>query len=228
MRKPDGVAISEALGRRQSTSDNLGEIPRPPSGVRRKSMLPNSLARLSDTRSDNESDTGDVDDIDACLTFDNLDSKRAEPSPDSSSSGSTLTEPPSLNSPSRNRDDLERVPTPIPPLHADPHIGESPDNIVTGPHDPVVDEIEVGTPQLAPPPRSSPRKASSAGATQSTRNKARRSSVLPAKTATRAVPTTVTRNRMALAVVPEPNSTTKLALATEVTGKARAGLSSRR
>jgi hypothetical protein len=229
MRKPDGLAIAEALGRRQSTNENEDGILRHPVGVRRKSVLPNSLARLSDTRSDGESDTGDVDDIDACLGLDMTAGIRQK-SPDSSSSGSALTEPPSsvLSSSRSSRDDIERVPTPIPPLHADPHPVEAEVNQAHLPKNQRSDNLEVAAHHSAPPLRTSPRKASSVEATQSTRNKTRRSSVVPIKTSARVASVPVGRNRTALADVPEPNTKAKSVEVMEGMVKPRTGASSRR
>jgi len=235
LRKPDGVAIAEALGRRQSTNENEDGILRHPVGVRRKSVLPNSLARLSETRSDGESDTGELDDIDACLGLD-VNARTRQKSPDSSSSGSTLTEPPStLFSSSSSRDDIERVPTPIPPLHADPPPVDGDVESVARPGTQNPDHLEVGASQPTPPLRTSPRKASSGGTvgnvgtTQSTRNKTRRSSVLPMKTSARVATVPGGRNRTALADVAEPNAKTKPEVgSTEGMAKPRTGASARR
>jgi hypothetical protein len=230
MRKPDGVAIAEALGRRQSTSENEDGILRHPVGVRRKSVLPKSLARLSETRSDGESDTGDVDDIDACLGLD-MTARIRQKSPDSSSSGSTLTEPPSslLSSLRSSCDDIERVPTPIPPMHADPHPVQEQVESAARPDTQTTDHLEVEATQSIAPLRTSPRKASSVGTTQPTRNKTRRSSVVPIKTSARVASVPVGRNRTALADVPEPNAKAKSA-AGEIEGsvKPRTGASARR
>jgi hypothetical protein len=229
MRKPDGVAIAEALGRRQSTYENVDGILRNPTGVRRKSVLPISLARLSETRSDGESDTGELDDIDACLGLD-ANARTRQKSPDSSSSGSTLTAPPStLFSSTSSREDIERVPTPIPPLHADPHPIEDGVDLVSRPDAQAIDHLEVVATQLVAPQRTSPRKASGVETTQSTRNKTRRSSVLPMKTSARAATVSAARTRTALADVPEPNAKTKPAAgSTEGTVKPRTGASARR
>jgi hypothetical protein len=230
MRKPDGLAIAEALGRRQSTNENEDGILRHPVGVRRKSVLPNSLARLSETRSDGESDTGDVDDIDACLGLE-VNARTRQKSPDSSASGSTLTEPLSslLSSSRSSRDDIERVPTPIPPMHADPHPVEEDIDPVSRLDTQTTDQLEVVASQSAAPLRTSPRKASSVGTTQSTRNKTRRSSVLPIKTSARVATVPVGRNRTALADVPEPNAKAKsVAGETEGSVKPRTGASARR
>jgi hypothetical protein len=209
MRKPDGVAIAEALGRRQSTHENEDGILRHPVGVRRKSVLPNSLARLSETRSDGESDTGELDDIDACLGLD-VNARTRLKSPDSSSSGSTLTAPPSmLSSSTSSRDDIERIPTPIPPMHADPHPVQEDVESAARPDTQTTDHLEVEAAQSTAPLRTSPRKAGSAGTTQSTRNKTRRSSVVPIKTSARVASVPVGRNRTALADVPEPNAKAK-------------------
>jgi hypothetical protein len=232
MRKPDGVAIAEALGRRQSTNENEDGILRHPVGVRRKSVLPNSLARLSETRSDGESDTGELDDIDACLGLD-ANARTRQKSPDSSSSGSTLTAPPSmLSSSTSSRDDIERVPTPIPPLHADPHPIEDGVDIVSRPNTQDPDHLGVISPQSAAPLRTSPRKPGSGGtvgSTQSTRNKTRRSSVVPMKTSARVATVPVGRNRTALADVPEPNAKAKSVVGVMGgTEKPRTGASARR
>jgi hypothetical protein len=229
MRKPDGLAIAEALGRRQSTNENGDGILRHPVGVRRKSVLPNSIARLSETRSDGDSDTGELDDIDACLGLD-VNARTRLKSPDSSSSGSTLTAPPSmLSSSTSSRDDIERVPTPIPPMHADPHPVEEDVDPVSRPDAQTTDQLEVVASQSATPLRTSPRKASSAGTTQSTRNKTRRSSVVPIKTSARVATAPVGRSRTALADVPEPNAKTRPAAETmEGTMKPRTGASARR
>jgi len=229
MRKPDGVAIAEALGRRQSTNENEDGILRHPVGVRRKSVLPNSLARLSETRSDGESDTGELDDIDACLGLD-ANARTRQKSPDSSSSGSTFTAPPSMLSSSiSSRDDIERVPTPIPPLHADPHPTENGVDLVSRPNTQDPDHLEVVASQSAVHLRTSPRKAGSTGTTQSTRNKTRRSSVLPMKTSARVATVPVGRNRTALADVPEPNAKAKSVTGVmEGTEKPRTGASARR
>jgi hypothetical protein len=229
MRKPDGVAIAEALGRRQSTNENVDGILRHPVGVRRKSVLPNSLARSAETRSDGESDTGELDDIDACLGLE-VDAGIQHKSPDSSSSESVLTEPPStLFSSTSSRDDVERVPTPIPPLHAYPHPVEDELNQAHLPNTHKSDNEEAVAAHSAPPLRTSPRKTGSVGTTQSTRNKTRRSSVLPTKPPVRAASASMGRTRTALADVPEPNPKTK-----SVTGpaegivKPRTGASARR
>jgi hypothetical protein len=227
MRKPDGVAIAGALGK--LSSDNSSGVIRHPTGVRRKSMLPNSLARLSESRSDGESDTGDVDDIDTCLALGALNRPK---SPDSSSSGSTLTEPPSeLFSSRSSRDDIERVPTPVPPLHAEPYPAEALNDVGSSPvitHDSNRQETVVT--HLAPPTRTSPRKAQSGNNTELTRNKARRSSALPTKTPARAIPASAGRSRSALADLPEPNPRMKPAPTIEAgaTAKPRSGVSSRR
>jgi hypothetical protein len=229
MRKPDGLAIAEALGRRQSTNENEDGILRHPVGVRRKSVLPNSLARLSETRSDGESDTGELDDIDACLGLD-ANARTRQKSPDSSSSGSTLIAPPSmLSSSTSSRDNIERVPTPIPPMHADLHPTESGSDLVHRPNTQDPDHLAVVAPQSAVPLRTSPRKAGSTGATQSTRNKTRRSSVVPMKTSARVATVPVGRNRTALADVPEPNAKAKSVVGVmEGTVKLRTGASARR
>jgi hypothetical protein len=229
MRKPDGVAIAEALGRRQSTNENEEGILRHPVGVRRKSVLPNSIARLSETRSDGESDTEELDDIDACLGLD-ANARTRQKSPDSSSSGSSLTAPPSmLSSSTSSRDEIERVPTPIPPLHADPHPVEAEVNHAHLPNNQRADNLEVSTPLSVPPLRTSPRKASSVETTQSTRNKTRRSSVVPMKTSARVASVPVGRNRTALADVPEPNAKAKSVVGVvEATEKPRTGATARR
>ena len=209
MRKPDGVAIAEALGRSQSTNENVDGILRHAVGVRRKSVLPNSIARLSETRSDGESDTGDVDDIDACLGLDAT-ARIRQKSPDSSTSGSTLTDVPSmLSASSSSRGEIERIPTPIPPLHADPHPTEEDTVSVSRSITQTPDHSEAVAHAPAASIRTSPRKASSIGTTQSTRNKTRRSSVLPVKTSARVAAVPAGRSRMALADVPEPNAKAK-------------------
>jgi hypothetical protein len=231
MRKPDGVAIAEALGRRQSTNESEDGILRHPVGVRRKSVLPNSLARLSETRSDGESEPGELDDIDACLELD-ANARSRQKSPDSSSSGSTLTAPPSmLSSSTSSRDDIERIPTPIPPMHADPHPIENGVDLVSRPRTQDPDHLGVVSQSVAPL-RTSPRKPSSGGTvgtTQSTRNKTRRSSVVPMKTSARVASVPVGRNRTALADVPEPNAKAKSVVGVmEGTEKPRTGASARR
>lgn len=229
MRKPDGVAIAEALGRRQSTNENVDGILRHTIGVRRKSVLPNSIARLSETRSDGESDTGDVDDIDACLGLEAT-ARIRQKSPDSSTSGSTLTDVPSmLSNSSSSRDTIERIPTPIPPMHADPHPTEEHTGSVSRPITQTPDHPEAAAHQPASPIRTSSRKASSIGTTQSTRNKTRRSSVLPVKTSARVAAVPAGRNRMALADVPEPNAKAKPVVGVmEGTVKPRTGATARR
>ena len=229
MRKPDGVAIAEALGRRQSTNENVDGILRHAVGVRRKSVLPNSIARPSETRSDGESDTGDVDDIDACLGLD-VRSRFRQKSPESSSSGSTLTDAPSmLSSSSSSRGEIERIPTPIPPQHADPHPTEEGTGSVSRPIAQTSDHSQAAAHQPAALIRTSPRKASSMETTQSTRNKTRRSSVLPMKTSARVASVPVGRNRAALADVPEPNAKPKSVVgAIEGTVKPRTAASARR
>jgi len=229
MRKPDGVAIAEALGRRQSTNENVDGILRHTIGVRRKSVLPNSVARLSETRSDGESDTGELDDIDACLGLDAT-ARIRQKSPDSSSSGSTLTDAPSrVSSASSSRDEIERVPTPIPPLHADPHPTEEDTGSVSRPITQTPDRPEAVAPPPASPIRTSPRKANSIGTTQSTRNKTRRSSVLPVKTSARVAAVPAGRSRTALADVPEPNAKAKPVVGLmEGTVKPRNGVAARR
>jgi hypothetical protein len=169
MRKPDGTPIADTLGRRQTSEES--DLMRQSSGMRRKSVLPPSFAKSYETRSEVDSDTGDVDDIDDCLDL----GSTAYPNrvtvtggrpktPDSSSSSSTLTELPSLAS-SSEHEDIERVPTPIPPLHAEPHLDVS---------NQISEDPEVIATQTAPPTRTSPRKATSA--TLATRNKVRRAS----------------------------------------------------
>ena len=229
MRKPDGVAIAEALGRRQSTNENVDGILRHTIGVRRKSVLPNSIARLSETRSDGESDTGDVDDIDACLGLDAT-ARIRQKSPDSSSSGSTLTDVPSmLSASSSSRGEIERIPTPIPPLHADPHPTEEDTVSVSRSITQTPDHSEAVAHAPASPIRTSPRKASSIGTTQSTRNKTRRSSVLPMKTSARVATLPAGRNRTVLADGAEPNAKTKPEVGpTEGMAKPRTGASARR
>jgi hypothetical protein len=221
MRKPDGTPIADTLGRRQASEES--DFMRQSSGMRRKSVLPPSFAKSFETRSEVDSDTGDVDDIDDCLDLENIayrnraivNGSRSK-TPDSSSSSSTLTELPSLESVSA-RDNIERVPTPIPPLHAEPHLdvsnqkSEDPELVATHP----------------PATRTSPRKATSA--TLATRNKARRSSAVVSKTPLRTTGV-VGKGRAALSDVPEPNHLAKVTSAhkAEIGTKPRTGATARR
>jgi hypothetical protein len=221
MRKPDGTPIADTLGRRQASEES--DFMRQSSGMRRKSVLPPSFAKSFETRSEVDSDTGDVDDIDDCLNLEStaypnrviVNGSRSK-TPDSSSSSSTLTELPSLESVSA-RDNIERVPTPIPPLHAEPHLDVS--NQISE------DRKEVATQR--PGTRTSPRKATSA--TLATRNKVRRSSVAASKTPLRTTGT-VGKGRSALSDVPEPNHLAKLnsAQKAEIVTKPRTGGTARR
>lgn len=219
MRKPDGTHIADTLGRRQTSEES--DIMRQSSGMRRKSVLPTSFAKSFEARSEVDSDMGDVDEIDDCLSaitaYPNHVTAARSKTPDSSSSSSTLTELPSLDSGSI-RDDIERVPTPIPPLQAEPHHNAD---------DHTFADTEVVATRPAAPLRTSPRKATSA--TLATRNKARRSSVAVSKTPLR-TQGVVGKGRTALSDVPEPNHLAKVTLAqkTEVGIKPRTGATARR
>jgi hypothetical protein len=114
-------------------------------------------------------------------------------------------------------------------MYADPHPVEEDVESVSRPDTQHPGLLEVVATQSAAPLRTSPRKAGSVGTTQSTRNKTRRSSVVPVKTSARVASVPAGRNRAALADVPEPNAKTRPAAETmEGTMKPRTGASARR
>ena len=114
-------------------------------------------------------------------------------------------------------------------MHADPHPVQEDIESAARPTTQTTDHLEVEAAQSTAPLRTSPRKAGSVGTTQSTRNKTRRSSVLPMKTSARVATLPAGRNRTVLADVAEPNAKTKPEVGpTEGMAKPRTGASARR
>jgi hypothetical protein len=176
MRKPDGIAVADMLARRQILHDSLSSSTRPPSGMRRKSVLPSSATQQSGTSTNGDSEDEDVDDIDDCLGA--LDQA---PEPSGSTHTSTISEPPS--SPlSSGEDDIS--------------VGRGPNPTQRSKDTQPSSTLETER----PPQRTSPRKTTASLAPA--RMKPRRSALATPKPAERAA---VRGSRNALADVPEPN-----------------------
>lgn len=189
MRKPDGVPVADMLNRSRSSLSNLApELALARPGMRRKSVLPRSVGKMSDPPS--LSDDDEVED--QLFAASRESSPLSEPSVDCSD----LTDLPSSSSRSASSTTAEeeivtdRTPTPIPPIEA-----EAADERYVVEVEPVPTK-----PVTSVSKRTSPRKQ-----TLSSQLKARQPSTLAARPRPSRLITPSSRAREALAAMPEPN-----------------------